>query len=91
VMELSPDGQRIEHTVPLRAFLDDGMCLAPFELPAPCDERTANMPESPDESGSDMMPSLEMLPEEAETGEEVLPMPTGSRSQRLPLSRFGMQ
>ena len=60
VMELSPDGQRIEHTQPLRAFLDDGMCLAPFELPAPCNEATADMPESPDESGSDMLPSLDI-------------------------------
>jgi DNA-binding MarR family transcriptional regulator len=91
VMELSPDGQRIEHTEPLRAFLDDGMCLAPFELPAPCNEATANMPEAPDESGSDMLPSLEMLPEEAPTGEEVLPPPTRTQSQRLPLSRFGMR
>jgi hypothetical protein len=91
VMELSPDGQRIEHTQPLRAFLDDGMCLAPFELPAPCDEATANMPESPDESGSDTLPSLDMLPEAAPMGEEVLPPPMRTQSQRLPLSRFGMQ
>lgn len=94
VMELSPDGQRIEHTVPLRAFLDDGMCLAPFELPAPCDEATADMPEAPDESGSDMLPSLDVLPEEEPQSQEVLP-PLSSettqrtQSQRLPLSRFG--
>jgi len=43
VMELSPDGQRIEHTVPLRAFLDDGMCMAPFELPAPCNEAACHV------------------------------------------------
>ena len=44
------------------------MCLAPFELPAPCNEATADMPESPDESGSDMLPSLELLPEERADG-----------------------
>jgi len=90
-MELSPDGQRIEHTQPLRTFLDDGMCLAPFELPAPCNEATADLPESPDESGSDMLPSLDLLPEETPTDEEVLPPPERTQSQRLPLSRFGMR
>jgi hypothetical protein len=91
VMELSPDGQRIEHTQPLRAFLDDGMCLAPFELPAPCNEATADMPESPDESGDDMLPSLDLLPEAERTGDEVLPTPMRTQSQRLPMSRFGMR
>jgi hypothetical protein len=91
IMELSPDGQRIEHTQPLRAFIDDGMCLAPFELPAPCDESTADMPESPDESGSDELPSLDLLPEVEPQSEEVLPPPQRTRSQRLPLSRFGMK
>ena len=43
------------------------MCLAPFELPAPCDEATANMPEAPDESGSDVLPSLDILPEDEPT------------------------
>jgi hypothetical protein len=89
IMELSPDGQRIEHSQPLRAFLDDGMCLASSERPAPCDEATADLPESPDESGSDMLPSLDLLPEDAQTGEEVLPPPMRTQSQRLPLSRFG--
>jgi hypothetical protein len=91
VMELSPDGQRIEHTEPLRAFLDDGMCLAPFELPAPCNEATADMPEAPDESGSDVLPSLDILPEDEPQSEEVLPPPTRNQLIRLPLSRFGMQ
>jgi len=92
IMELSPDGQRIEHTQPLRAFLDDGMCLAPFELPAPCDEATANMPESPDESGGDgMLPALDLLPDPEPTGDEVLPPPMRTQSQRLPMSRFGMR
>jgi DNA-binding MarR family transcriptional regulator len=92
IMELSPDGQRIEHTQPLRAFIDDGMCLAPFELPAPCDEATAHMPESPDEDGGDdMLPSLDLLPEPEPTGDEVLPPPMRTRTQRLPISRFGMR
>jgi hypothetical protein len=88
IMELSTNGERIEHTHPLRAFVDDGMCLAPFELPAPCDEATADMPESPDENESNPLPSLDLLPEEAPSFEEVLPPPTRTQSQRLPLSRF---
>ena len=45
IMELDANGQRIEHKQPLRTFVDDGMCLAPFELPAPCKESTADLPE----------------------------------------------
>jgi DNA-binding MarR family transcriptional regulator len=96
IMELDANGQRIEHAQPLRAFADNGMCLAPFELPAPCDEATADMPEEQDESGEDSLPSLELLPEE-ESGdtenvdEDVLPPPSRTQAQRLPLSRFGIE
>jgi hypothetical protein len=38
-----------------------------------------------------MLPSLDLLPEEAPTGEEVLPPPMRTQSQRLPLSRFGIR
>ena len=81
IMELDADGQRIEHTQPLRAFLDDGCAWRRSSCRPLCDEATADLPESPDESGSDMLPSLELLPEEPPTGEEVLPPPSGpSRS-----------
>jgi hypothetical protein len=89
IMELDASGQRIEHTVPLRAFLeDDGVCLAPFELPSPCNEATAGIPESPDESEEEPLPSLELLPEAPSTGDEVLPPPARTQSLRLPLSRY---
>jgi DNA-binding MarR family transcriptional regulator/outer membrane protein TolC len=88
IMELSPDGQRIEHTEPLRAFVDDGMCLAPFELPAPCNEATVDLPTAPDENESDPLPSLDLLPEAEPNTNEVLPPPMRTQSQRLPLSRF---
>jgi hypothetical protein len=89
IMELDANGQRIEHNQPLTAFLDDeGICRAPFELPAPCDEATADLPESPDETGSEALPSLELVPEEEPETGEVLPPPARTQSLRLPLSRY---
>ena len=87
------NGQRIEHTQPLARFVDDWDVPAPFELPAPCDEATADMPESPDESGMRLCCRRWIAAErdEPDDGEEVLPPPMRTQSQRLPLSRFGVR
>lgn len=91
IMELNASGQRIEHTQPLRAFVDDGMCLAPCELPSPCHEAASDLPLTPDENESNPLPSLDLLPEEPPSFEEVLPPPNRTQSQRLPLSRYSRQ
>lgn len=90
-MELSPDGQRIEHAVPLRALVNEGVGNAPFELPAPCNEATAGMPEAPDESGSNPMPALDLLPPPVPPGAEDLPRPSPPPPRRLPPSLFDVQ
>ncbi len=88
VMELDGNGQRIEHTQPLAEFVDDGTCLAPFEMPAPCNETPTELPESPDESNSEVMPALELLPAGPSSETEALPLPLLTEPQRLPPIRF---
>jgi hypothetical protein len=66
IMELDENGIRIEHQMPLRAFVAAGACNAPYELPAPCAEV---------EQEVEQPPAGEQLPILEEQGPELLPEP----------------